>query len=79
MSNTLEGDKYHSPCWYLAPALTGIIGGLIAFFALRRDAPHMSKYCLLIGIISEFVFILIFDIYLMDECSVWFDILSQRV
>ena len=33
------------------PILFGIIGGIIGYFALRRDAPEKAKKCLYIGLI----------------------------
>jgi len=36
--------------WYLLPILLGIIGGLIAFFVLRKDDPIKARNCLYIGI-----------------------------
>ena len=63
-------DKYRSPLWYLAPIIVGIAGGVIAFLALRRDAPNMSKLCLVTGGLFELVFFITFEVLLFDECSV---------
>ena len=33
------------------PILFGMIGGIIGYFALRRDAPDKAKKCLYVGLI----------------------------
>ena len=35
---------------YLAPIFIGLIGGIIAYFAIRRDDPQKAKRCLMVGI-----------------------------
>ena len=42
--------QQRSNWWYLLPILLGIIGGLVAFFVLRRDDPDKAKNCLYIGV-----------------------------
>ncbi|HXV65847.1 MAG TPA: hypothetical protein VD731_01290 [Nitrosopumilaceae archaeon] len=37
--------------WFLLPILLGLIGGIIAFFVLRKDDPRKAKNCLYLGII----------------------------
>lgn len=61
--------QWVSPCWYLAPILGGLIGGIVAFFALRYRDRHAARYCILIGIISEIVFSLI--LYMIDPYCNW--------
>lgn len=39
-----------SNAWFLLPIFFGIIGGLIAYFVLRRDDPSKAKNCLYLGI-----------------------------
>jgi len=36
--------------WFLLPVFIQIIGGLIAYYALKPDEPRMAKDCLYIGI-----------------------------
>jgi len=36
--------------WYLFPIFVQIIGGIIAYYALKPDEPRMAKDCLYIGI-----------------------------
>lgn len=39
-----------SNLWHIAPILFGIIGGVVAFFVLRKDDPIKARNCLVIGI-----------------------------
>jgi len=51
-SNTLPKPmiKNTSKFWYLLPILFGIIGGVIAYFVLRKSNSRKARNCLLIGI-----------------------------
>jgi len=44
-------EKIRSRAWYLVPIFFGLIGGIIAYFAIRRDDPQKAKKCLYLGII----------------------------
>jgi len=44
-------EKIRSRAWYLVPIFFGLIGGIIAYFAIRRDDPQKAKKCLWVGII----------------------------
>ena len=44
-------ERKRSNWWYLVPILFGIIGGIIGYFALRRDEPQKAKKCLYLGLI----------------------------
>ena len=44
-------EKIRSRLWYLVPIFFGLIGGIIAYFAIRRDDPEKAKKCLWVGII----------------------------
>ena len=44
-------ERKRSNWWYLVPLLFGLLGGIIGYFALRRDAPEKAKKCLYIGLI----------------------------
>lgn len=56
-SQTQHADKFKvapgpaSKLWYLAPIFFGIIGGLIAYFSIRKDSTKIAKNCLIIGIV----------------------------
>lgn len=44
-------EKKKSNFWFLLPILLGLIGGIIAFFVLRKDDPRKAKNCLYLGIV----------------------------
>ena len=46
-------EKKRSNWWYLVPILFGLIGGIIGYFALRRDDPEKAKKCLYLGLILK--------------------------
>ena len=46
-------ENKRSNCWYLVPIFLGIIGGIIAYFALRKDDRKKAKKCLYVGLIKE--------------------------
>ena len=43
-------ERIRSRWWYLLPIFIGLIGGIIAYFAIRRDDPQKAKRCLMVGI-----------------------------
>ena len=45
--STLEEPR--SRWWYVLPITLSIMGGLIAYFALRADDPPKAKNCLYVG------------------------------
>jgi len=47
----LEPERQRSNWWYLLPIFLGIIGGIIAYFALRNDDHQKAKKCLYLGLI----------------------------
>ena len=36
--------------WYLAPLFLAIVGGVVAYFAVRRDDPRLARNCLVLGV-----------------------------
>ena len=44
-------SKLRSPLWYELPILFSIIGGIIAYFAIRHDDPKKAKNCIILSII----------------------------
>jgi len=44
-------EKERSNWWYLVPIFLGLIGGIVAYFALRNDDRRKAKNCLFLGII----------------------------
>jgi len=43
-------ERKRSWIWFLLPVFVQIIGGIIAYYAIRPDEPRMAKDCLYIGI-----------------------------
>ena len=43
------GPRPRSWVWFALPVFVGIIGGAIAYYALRLDSPRMARDCLYIG------------------------------
>ena len=44
-------EKIRSNWWFLLPIFFGIIGGVIAFFILRKDDPKKAKNCFFLGMV----------------------------
>ena len=44
-------DRQRSWIWFLLPVFVQVIGGIIAYYALKPDEPRMAKDCLYIGIV----------------------------
>ena len=58
-------ERKRSNWWYLLPIFLGIIGGIIAYFAIRKDDREKAKKCLYLGLILLALGIII-DILLAD-------------
>ena len=52
-------ERQRSNWWYLLPIFLGIIGGIIAYFAIRHDDRAKAKKCLYLGLILTTVEIII--------------------
>jgi FtsH-binding integral membrane protein len=52
-------EKTRSNAWFLLPIFFGMIGGIIAFFILRRDNPRKARNCLYVGIIFMIIGIIL--------------------
>ena len=59
-------EKPRSNWWYLLPIFFGIIGGIIAYFAIRKDDRKKAKKCLFVGLI-----LLVIGIILDLSLSTW--------
>jgi hypothetical protein len=44
-------ERKRSWTWLLLPVFVHVIGGIIAYYAIRPDEPRMAKDCLYIGIV----------------------------
>ena len=72
----MEPERQRSNWWYLLPILLGIIGGIIAYFALRRDDREKAKKCMYLGLILLAVGIIL-DISLAGVAPIsdtWYDV-----
>ena len=47
----MEPERQRSNWWYLLPIFLGVIGGIIAYFAIRKDDRKKAKKCLYLGLI----------------------------
>ena len=57
-------EKSRSSMWYLLPILVGMIGGIIAYLAIRKDDPRKAKNCIYIGLVMVLIGI-IFNVLLL--------------
>jgi len=60
-----QSPKIRSLWWYALSIFLGIIGGVIAWFALRAHDGRLAKNCLILGIIFNIFEISIFTSFLM--------------
>ena len=51
--------RTRSNTWFLLPIFFGVIGGIVAFFILRKDDPRKARNCLYLGIAFMFVGIIL--------------------
>ncbi len=54
----VKAIKKRSPLWYELPLLFSIIGGLIAYYKIRKDDPKKARNCLIIGSLVIYVIIM---------------------
>ena len=55
--------RARSEWWYLLPLFLNIIGGVIAYYAVRKDDPKLAKKCIIAGlIVFAIIFLLPFSI-----------------
>ena len=55
----MYSEKIRSRWWYLVPIFFGLIGGIIAYFAIRRDDPQKAKKCLWVGILLTVINVIV--------------------
>jgi cytochrome bd-type quinol oxidase subunit 1 len=53
-----DAEKPRSRAWFLLPIFFGVIGGIIAFFILRKDDLPKAKNCLYLGLVFMVIGIL---------------------
>ncbi len=65
-------ERPRSNWWYLLPIFFSLIGGIIAYFAIRRDDPRKAKKCLYLGIILTMISIIInIGLVSVYESQIW--------
>jgi len=52
-------QKSRSNAWFLLPILFGMLGGIAAFFIIRKDDPGKARNCLYLGIMFMIVGIML--------------------
>ena len=45
-----SATRYRSRWWFMLPLLLNLLGGIIAYLAIRHDDPDKAKNCLLVGL-----------------------------
>ena len=66
----MEPERQRSNWWYLLPIFLGIIGAVIAYFALRNDDRRKAKNCLFLGIILGAIGIIVNLLFLSSEIPI---------
>lgn len=46
-----SATRYRSRLWFVLPLTLNLLGGIVAYMAIRYDDPDKAKNCLLLGII----------------------------
>ncbi len=71
-------DRKRNWVWFLLPIFIQVIGGIIAYYALKPDEPRMAKDCLYIGIVLSTInfgiFLLLLSMgFVLNEYSILSD------
>ena len=52
--------RRRSTLWFLLPVVFNVLGGIVAYFAIRDDDPKKARSCLFLGIVLAAIPILLF-------------------
>ena len=52
--------RRRSTLWFLLPVVFNLLGGIVAYFAIRDDDPKKARSCLFLGIVLAAIPILLF-------------------
>jgi uncharacterized Tic20 family protein len=66
---TAQTPVVRSKWWYLLPIFLGIIGGVIAWVALKSNDRHLAKNCLILGITLIVAEVILFASLLISSDS----------
>ena len=67
-------EKRRSNWWYLLPIFLGIIGGIIAYFAIRKDDLPKAKKCIYLSLILFAVGIFLDVLFIVTEPDIWYGV-----
>ena len=67
-------EKSRSNWWYLLPIFLGIIGGIIAYFAIRKDDLPKAKKCIYLSLILLAVGIFFDVLFNVAEPDLWYGV-----
>jgi len=70
----LKPEKQRSNWWYLLPIFLGIIGGIIAYFAIRKDDLPKAKKCIYLSLILFAVGIFLDVLFIVTEPDIWYGV-----
>lgn len=57
---TEKTQKFRSKWWYVLPIFLNLIGGIISWIAIKKDDRNLAKNCLLLGILLNIVWTVLF-------------------
>jgi len=67
-------EKSRSNWWYLLPIFLGLIGGIIAYFAIRKDDLPKAKKCIYLSLILLAVGIFLDLLFNVTEPDLWYGV-----
>ena len=67
-------EKQRSNWWYLLPIFLGIIGGIIAYFAIRKDDLPKAKKCIYLSLILLAIGIFLDLLFNVTEPDLWYGV-----
>ena len=70
----MHPEKPRSNWWYLLPIFLGIIGGIIAYFAIRKDDLPKAKKCIYLSLILLAVGIFLDLLFNVTEPDLWYGV-----
>ena len=67
-------ERKRSNWWYLLPIFLGLIGGIIAYFAIRKDDLPKAKKCIYLSLILLAVGIFLDLLFNVTEPDLWYGV-----
>ena len=76
----VEKTTERSPLWYELPLLFSIIGGIIAYYKIRKDDPKKARNCLILGSLAIFAILFYFgDIAVFGTANPFYVVASNSM